>query len=644
MAERIKTVGCSFAKLVPDPEHAAAIEGTVNRVHRCTILATELLNLLVRDRLANHGGAGLDRVFDANWLLNAYNEVTAGRGSPKVDADLRAVRDRCMPAFEPVNRQGLTQILMYECRNLAAVGSTNVWRHFQRRLLGHVRHALALGEDAYKALTKDERRARRLDLMRVSEDLARPTGEPFRSAPERHAWIAAERARLGIDAAVGDWADKPLLYHLKAKPHAFLMPMYRMALDREACGAKSFALLPMRRTLTPRHIRFDQKALRGLLRLGGSDFQKQAEKRRRTEAGRVDLHAEPVGRKRRSKDEMVDEKREAFNRVLDLRAAGVSQPHLFDFAFTTDGVCARLQYKMPSAGEKIRPRTPPTRGRWSIDELKRVGRLDQLHVVGVDPGKRELVVAVDTDDAKNTPLVRYTQRQRQKDMRSRQYTDEATRSATAEVRDGIAAQAGTNSRAAGLDAFVQYLAQRRSTMDVGLAHFGELAHRRRRWKACIKAQQSEERLYARLAAMHRKDDTRTLVLAYGSWGLVAGRPETACNKGNPPTIGVGLMNKLSKRFVVALTPEQFTSKTCCKCLGPAGPWTQLETDRGNRIRGLRRCQNESCMLPQNRDRTGASNIGLQFRRLFEDLGPIRSMTDEELEFHRLNVCVECDAE
>ena len=144
--------------------------------------------------------------------------------------------------------------------------------------------------------------------------------------------------------------------------------------------------------------------------------------------------------------------------------------------------------------------------------------------------------------------------------------------------------------------------------------------------------------------MHRKDDDRTLVLAYGSWGLVAGRPEAACNKGNPPTIGVGIMNKLSKRFVVALTPEQFASKTCCKCLGPAGPWTQLETDRGTKIRGLRRCQNETCMLPQNRDRTGASNIGLQFRRLFAGMGPIRSMTDEELEFHRLNVCVECDAD
>ena len=51
-------------------------------------------------------------------------------------------------------------------------------------------------------------------------------------------------------------------------------------------------------------------------------------------------------------------------------------------------------------------------------------------------------------------------------------------------------------------------------------------------------------------------------------------------------------------------------------------------------------------LPQNRDRTGASNIGLQFRRLYEGKSPIREMTDEEVEFNRLNValhaCSECD--
>lgn len=55
-----------------------------------------------------------------------------------------------MPKFEPVDRDGLTQLMMYECRNLAAVASSNVWMHFRRRVLNHVKSRCA-------RLARDER-------------------------------------------------------------------------------------------------------------------------------------------------------------------------------------------------------------------------------------------------------------------------------------------------------------------------------------------------------------------------------------------------------------------------------------------------------------------------------------------------------
>ncbi len=70
---------------------------------------------------------------------------------------------------------------------------------------------------------------------------------------------------------------------------------------------------------------------------------------------------------------------------------------------------------------------------------------------------------------------------------------------------------------------------------------------------------------------------------------------------------------------------------------------EVEAKRGKKVRGLRVCQDESCKLPQNRDRMGAANIGHQFRRLFDGEGPIKQMSDEERAFHALNVaCIECD--
>ena len=91
------------------------------------------------------------------------------------------------------------------------------------------------------------------------------------------------------------------------------------------------------------------------------------------------------------------------------------------------------------------------------------------------------------------------------------------------------------------------------------------------------------------------------------------------------------MRKLSKRFVVAITPEQYTSKTCCRCGGRSGPHPFLRTDSGREIRGLRVCQNEDCKLVQNRDRSAAANIGKQFGLLFQGKDPIHAVSREEEE-------------
>ena len=140
----------------------------------------------------------------------------------------------------------------------------------------------------------------------------------------------------------------------------------------------------------------------------------------------------------------------------------------------------------------------------------------------------------------------------------------------------------------------------------------------------------------------KTNDSRPILLAYGSWGAVAGRPGMVSNKGNPSCIGVGLMRKLSKQFLVAITPEHGTSKTCCRCFGPCDAWKEVEEMEKRKIRGLRRCTQRDCMIPLNRDRNGAINIGYNFIRLMKSENPIRMMTDEEVLFHQATLCTQCD--
>ena len=246
------------------------------------------------------------------------------------------------------------------------------------------------------------------------------------------------------------------------------------------------------------------------------------------------------------------------------------------------------------------------------------------------------------DDAKACRPVRYTAKQRQRDMRSRQYKDEGLRGKPQEVKDAEASLAGFNSRSPSLESFVAYCTQRHSTLDACLTFYADEGHRRRRWKTCIKMQQSESKLYRALSKLHTKDDARPLVLAYGSWGEIAGRPGNPSNKHLPPCIGVGLMKKLARHFVVAVTPEHYTSKTCCICLGQCAPWKEMERAMKRTIRGLRRCTERDCMTPLNRDKNGATNIGTNFIRLMCNQSPIRTMTDEEIALHRARLaCQPC---
>jgi hypothetical protein len=380
--------------------------------------------------------------------------------------------------------------------------------------------------------------------------------------------------------------------------------------------------------------------LRDLLHIGASDFIKEKAKKRRLEKSRdvgdvVDESTGPTGR--RTKEQMLEENEELFSQIVDLRAANVARSHRFDYAFTTDGVGARVQ--MRHATKKAENKTLtrlPKRGIWAIDELKHVTRTEAVHVVGIDPGKRELVVGIDMDDTRLGP-VRYTLAQRRRETCVKQYKEEAEKDKPESVVEAEKTLTGFNSRSSDLETFRAYCQQRHETLDACLAFYADYGHRHRRWKRTIKDQKSESKLYARLKSL--QTDERPLVLAYGAWGLVAGNDP--CKRGNPPCIGVGLMRKLSKRFVVAPTPEHCTSKTCFRCLGACAPWKEVEEKMEKKIRGLRLCTQRDCMLPLNRDKNGAINIGHNFERLMRDESPIKAMTEEEVAFHRARMCLDC---
>ena len=162
-SDGVRTVGCALSKLVP--AHLRAIQGAVLCVHRATILATELLNMHLRQCLAGNADTDLSSFFDGSWILNAYNEITTGKKTVKVIPSLHQTRKDFMPPFIAPDRTGIQQCLLYDARNLATVAKTGVWIHFKSRVHFYVRERLALGNEEYSTLSSVQTRERKLLIM-----------------------------------------------------------------------------------------------------------------------------------------------------------------------------------------------------------------------------------------------------------------------------------------------------------------------------------------------------------------------------------------------------------------------------------------------------------------------------------------------
>ena len=212
-SDGISTVGCSLEKMILDPSHLMKIRNAVNATHKATWLATELLNIHLRKCLKQDPKQDFSRFFDGSWILNVYNEVTYGKRKTKVIPELHETKSNYMPAFEAPNRSGIQQCLLYDARNLATVASNNIWMHFSSRMLAHVNKVFELSKDEYDAMTREEKRTRKLELLQVTNDMCQVPSQTLNSPMRYHEWILLERSRLHIDEAIENFKGDTLMYH-----------------------------------------------------------------------------------------------------------------------------------------------------------------------------------------------------------------------------------------------------------------------------------------------------------------------------------------------------------------------------------------------------------------------------------------------
>ena len=641
--------------VVADEAHVHAIEDAVKRIHHMTFHATELVSLHLARCLEN--GVPLPSV-DQDFYKMALMEVTSGNGKrSRVDEELSTTARTHMPGLQPVMRKGLDQMMMAQAISLGTTFKTNLWYHFRKRVRRFVRCAWehAKPQDAASRANYYAQ----MDALVL--DICKPGGSDitFESGPEYREWLEEWRRLLGTTELSSLSMEANVRKHQSTLLHA----TWRMSRVCEQAGKRTMAYCPLRRQFRPAFCAIDTKALLAIL--DGVDTHGYG--RRLVRSAPPGATEKPRRAKRTAEEEAQLEESKAlvWSDVLHFNAVKHSKRWQFAGSLRTDGVSVRLLFEEAASGNARRSGNEaqlPRCGLYTIDQIKHHSRIQAAQIVGADPGKRELLVCVDADAPDGAPKgrkphVRYTSAQRRYETLSDRDRRQGERELPAELKSGFDELASANSTSSYLTTLHSYFVKRRTLMEAALYHFEDPHHRERQWKRHIRGQKSLTDFVRRIRGLQRDSET-PLVLAYGSWGSVAGRPGSAVNRNAPPCIGVGLRKQLANHFLVITTTEHYTSKTCLICGATCRGCEEVDevhrarllecaTDDMARlpahrysVRGLRRCHNESCAAHLNRDYNAAINIQHRCQALLTSAPDPRPLTAEEVAMERRRTEIE----
>lgn len=587
--ERETVLKLPLKKVVRNSEFVSTIQNAVIRTHQLTVDAYHLLNLHIL-HLLNSEMSSIP-LMNANYIIKYFQMVASKDKETKLrggkcheDAGVKNIYDTFyIPNLDNckvfTSKYRLTQVCKYSAQEIQTAIENNLKGHFlkrQRKVLRLINPDLTNGEifNLQKSI-----------LMGIFNDEKYDSFIPieltgFNGTPE-------EKMKF-------------LLRMLDENPQAFLLPTFRMLQHCEQhfsaneMEMKYFSILPLRRSFIPQNIHLDSQALFQLFReffdWKDNSFKKD-----------VNL-------------QYTNHQYEMWNTIFKIdkyckHNRNGAKKKVFNYFVTTNGISISLHQMVECERKpKDKENREPFRTMSNLSQSQReILSQPDNSIVGVDPGKHQLITCVDkTGNIK----LRYTRAQRRRETRTRfnHRLRKKLLNGNEKIKELQSTLSNFHSRTSDMKKFIDYMKQR-SKMEVEVGNFySQMIFRKMKWDRFIHTQKSESRLVNAIKEKFGKD----VVLAYGSWS------NPFQMRGMEPTPGIGLKRRLSRDFQVITVNEAFTSSVCFSCGSRAFAIPKLEHEHWNPkkklegirlpVRGLRRCTNENCRKLWNRDHLGALNI------------------------------------
>ena len=605
--EFFKSIKTSLKSILKRPEiNTAKINDVVIKAHKIVIHTLQFLKLyLLHHYDENHQTLP---IIDKK-LVNTVMKVMCGvneekRGRPP-NKDTIELKDKLTvfynEHYKPYTQDDkldytyMSNVLAYLTEDIITMYENNIQLHYVdyvERFVNVVWKKKIITEKIRKLCkTKTERetRIRSLcsELRKIKNDLLTVDKTAYTSKSYYHSWITEQKKRILPNKS--KYQKDSVYYDLKCKVMDYFPCMITMMKQVENGLETISNVFPLRSGITPSYIRLDTITLVYLLL-------------RKEQGNKGDYNDE--GNTKKHEDKIW----EFFFRTE--RTLFTKTGYSFHHMISTDGVGVSILFlRKDLVGNKI-PNTKKNASKeLYIDELTDYTDLQNKKIVGVDPGKDDLIYCVD-GASKDANIFRYSQNQRRNETKLKKYNNIIIAMKTNKIQGKTIIEYETelsnfNRKTLNLDRFKKYIQSKNRINYILFGFYEKQLFRKLKFGRYINTKRSEIKMISNFQKIFGNPED--VVICIGDW------EQKKQMKFKEPTLGKGIRTLFRKNnYKVFLVDEFRTSCKCSNCNGGICEKFRIRKNpRPNKddmrlVHGLLRCKS-GCGL-WNRDRNGSSNI------------------------------------
>ena len=494
----------------------------------------------------------------------------------------------------------MSNVLAYLTEDIITMYENNIQIHYVdyvERFVNVVWKKKMLIEKIRKLCkTKREREARIRnlcsELRKIKNDLLNvDTNVKYTSKSYYHSWITQQKKRI-LPNKIKFQKDS-VYYDLKCKVMDYFPCMIAMMKEVENELETISNVFPLRSGITPNYIRLDTITLVHLLLR-----KEQGNKGDYTDEGNTKKHEDKIWQF------FFRTERKLFTKT------GYSFHHMI----STDGVGVSILFlRKDLVGKPLPSAKKGTSRELYIDELNDYTDLRNKKIVGIDPGKEDLIYCVD-DASEEANVFRYSQNQRRKEIKIKKYNniilamknnkiqDKGTNKTIIEYETELSIY---NRKTLHIDKFKEYIQAKNRINHILFRFYAKQLFRKLKLGRYINTKRNEIKMISNFKKMY--GNPNEVVICIGDW------EQKKQMKFKEPTLGIGMRSVFRKnKYKVYLVDEFRTSCKCSKCDGGVCEKFLVrknpkpKKDDMRLVHGLLRCKS-GCGL-WNRDRNGSSNI------------------------------------